>query len=50
MGRYVTQMRKKSAYRILVGKSGGRTLIGRPRNRLVRIIKMGLRDIVWGSI
>jgi hypothetical protein len=36
---------KKNAYRILVGKPGGKRPLGRPRRRLVDDIKMDLRDM-----
>jgi hypothetical protein len=43
---HVARMRKKrNACKILVGKSEGKKPLGRPRRRLVDIIKMGLREI-----
>jgi hypothetical protein len=36
--------KKKNAYRILVGKPGGKRLLGRPRRRWVDNIKMDLRE------
>jgi hypothetical protein len=36
---------KSSAYRILVGKPGGKRPLGRPRRRWVDNIKMDLREI-----
>jgi hypothetical protein len=36
---------KRDAYRILVGKPGGKRALGRPRHKLVDNIKMDLRDI-----
>jgi hypothetical protein len=43
---YVARMgEKRNAYRILVGKPGGKTPLGRPRCRLVDNIKMDLREI-----
>jgi hypothetical protein len=38
---------KSNAYRILVGKPGGRRPLGRPRRRWVDKIKMNLREIGW---
>jgi hypothetical protein len=36
---------KKNAYRILVGKPGGKRSLGRPRRTCVDNIKMDLREI-----
>jgi hypothetical protein len=36
---------KRNAYRISVGKSEGKRLLGKPRRRWVDNIKMDLRDI-----
>jgi hypothetical protein len=36
--------------RILVGKSGGRRQLGRPRHRRVGNIKLDLRKIGWGGM
>jgi hypothetical protein len=45
---YVAQMGvKRNAYRILVGKSEGKSPPGRPRGRWVDNIKIYLRDIGW---
>jgi hypothetical protein len=41
---------KKNAYRILVGKPEGKTILGRPRRRWVNNIKMDLRKIEWDGI
>jgi len=38
---------KKSAYKILVGKPDGRSLLGRPRHRWEDNIRSGLREIRW---
>jgi hypothetical protein len=38
---------KMNAYRILVGKSKGKTPLGRPRRRWVDNIKMYLTEIGW---
>jgi hypothetical protein len=39
--------KKRSAYRILVGKPEGERSITRPRCRLKNNIKMDLREIGW---
>jgi hypothetical protein len=36
--------KKRNAYRILVGKPGGKTPLGRPRRRWVDNIEMDLRE------
>jgi hypothetical protein len=41
---------KRYAYRILVGKSEGKTPLGRPRLRCVDNIKMDLREIRGGGM
>jgi hypothetical protein len=41
---------KRTAYRILVGKPGGKRPLGRPRRRWVDNIKMNLRDIGWDGM
>jgi hypothetical protein len=38
---------KRNAYRILVGKPERKRLLGRPRRRWLRNIKMDLREIGW---
>ncbi|PNF14903.1 hypothetical protein B7P43_G04321 [Cryptotermes secundus] len=40
----------RNAYRILVGKSEGKRLLGRPRRRWVYNIKIDLREIGWDGI
>ena len=40
----------RGAYRILVGKPGGRRPLGRPRRRWEERIKMDLREVVWGNM
>ena len=45
-----TNGEKKNAYRILVGKSEGKRLLGRPRYRLVDNVKMDLREIGWSDM
>jgi hypothetical protein len=48
---YVERMRKKrTAYRILVGKPEGIRPLGRQRRRWVYNIKMDLREIRWNSM
>jgi hypothetical protein len=41
---------KRNAYRILVGKPGGKRPLGRPRRRWVNNIKMDLREIGWDGV
>jgi hypothetical protein len=41
---------KRNAYRILVGKPGGRRPLGRPRRRWVDNIKMDLREVEWDDV
>jgi hypothetical protein len=38
----------RNAYRILVGKTEGKTPLGSPRCRWVDNIKMDLREMRWG--
>jgi hypothetical protein len=45
-----TNVEKKNAYRILVGKPEGRSPVGRPRRRWVDNIKVDLRDIGWDDM
>jgi hypothetical protein len=45
-----TNGEKRSAYRILVGKSEGNRPIGRPRLRWEDNVKMDLREIGWGAM
>jgi hypothetical protein len=47
---YSTDGEKRSAYRILVGKPGGKRQLGRPRRRWVDSIKINLREIVWDGM
>jgi len=35
-------------YRVLVGKSEGKTSLGRPRRRWENRIKMDLQEVGWG--
>jgi hypothetical protein len=41
---------KRNAYRILVGKPGGKGPLGRPRRRWVDSINMDLREIGWDGV
>jgi hypothetical protein len=41
---------KRNAYRILVGKPGGKRPLGRPRRRLVDDIKIYPREIGWNGM
>jgi hypothetical protein len=41
---------KKNAYRILMGKPGGKRPPGRPKRRLVDDIKTDLREIGWDGM
>jgi len=39
---------RRDAYRILVGKPEGKTLLGRPRLRWEDLIKLDLQEVGWG--
>jgi hypothetical protein len=41
---------KRNAYRLLVGKTGGKRPLGRPRRRLVDNIRMDLGEVGWGDV
>jgi hypothetical protein len=41
---------KRSAYRLLVGKSEGRRPLGRSRRRWLDNIKMHLVEVGWGDV
>jgi hypothetical protein len=41
---------KKEAYRILVGTTGGKRPLGRPRCKWKDNIKMNLRETGWGNV
>jgi hypothetical protein len=41
---------KRSAYRLLVGKSEGKRPLGRPRRRWVDYIRLDLREMGWGDV
>jgi hypothetical protein len=48
MGGHVAGMEEmKSAYRILVGKSEEKRILGRPRRVLEDNIRLGLREMCW---
>jgi hypothetical protein len=48
---HVARMKeKRNTYNIVVGKSEGKRLPGRPKRRWVDNIKMDLRDIGWGGM
>jgi hypothetical protein len=40
----------QNAYKILVGKSGGKILLGRLRHRLEDNIRIDLREIGWEGV
>jgi hypothetical protein len=40
--------KRRSAYRVLVGKPEGKRPLGRPRHRLEDDVKMDLQVIGWG--
>jgi hypothetical protein len=48
-GHAVRMGEKRNAYRILVGKPGGKSPLGRPRRRWADNIKVDLREIGWGG-
>jgi hypothetical protein len=41
---------KMNAYRLLVGKSEGKTPLGRPRRRWLDNIRMDLGEVGWGDV
>jgi hypothetical protein len=45
-----TNVDKRNAYRILVGKQKGKRPLGRPRRRWVDNIKMHLTELEWGGV
>jgi hypothetical protein len=48
---HIAQMfSKKNAYRIVVGKAGGKRPLGRPRRRRMYNILMVLREIGWDGM
>jgi hypothetical protein len=48
-GSYSTNGEKRNAYRLLVGKPGGKKPLGRSRRRWVDNIRMDLGDVGWGD-
>jgi predicted small integral membrane protein len=40
----------KNAYRLLVGKPGGKRPLGRPRRRWVDNIRIDLGEVAWGNV
>jgi hypothetical protein len=49
-GPYSTNVEKRNAYRLLVGKPEGKRPLGRPRRRWVYNIKMDLEKVGWGDV
>jgi hypothetical protein len=47
-GHGASMREKRHAYKILVGKPGGRRPFGRPKYRLENNIKVDLQEIKWG--
>jgi hypothetical protein len=45
-----TNVEKRNAYRILVGKPDGKRPLGRRRRRWVDNIKIDLREMGWGEL
>jgi hypothetical protein len=43
-------VKKRNAYRLLVGKPEGRRLLGRPIHRCVDNIRMDLGEVGWGGV
>jgi hypothetical protein len=41
---------KRNAYRLLVGKPEGKSLLGRTRSRWVDNIRMDLIEVGWGDV
>jgi hypothetical protein len=41
---------KRNVYRLLVGKSDGKRLLGRPRRRWMDNIRMDLGEVGWGDV
>jgi hypothetical protein len=42
--------KKRNAYRLLMGKPGGKRSLGRPRHRYLNNIELDPREIEWGGI
>jgi hypothetical protein len=48
---HVARMKeKRNAYRLLVGKPGGKRSLGRPRRRWVDNIKKDFGEVGWGDV
>jgi hypothetical protein len=47
---HVARMEKRNAYRLLVGKPGGKRPLGRPRCRWMDNIRMNLGEVGWGVV
>jgi hypothetical protein len=45
-----TNGEKRDGYRLLVGKTRRKRPLGRPRQRWVDNIKMGLGEVRWGGV
>jgi hypothetical protein len=45
-----TNVEKRNAYRLLVGKPDGKRPLGRPRRRWVDNVKMDLGEVGWGDV
>ena len=41
---------RRSVYRVLVGKTGGKRTLGRPKHRWEDNIKIDLQEVEWGFI
>jgi hypothetical protein len=50
VGAYSSNVEKRNAYRLLVGKPEGKRPLGRPRRRWVDNIKVDLLEIGWGGV
>jgi hypothetical protein len=46
----VARMGEKNAYRLLMGKQGGKRPLGRPRCKWVDNIRMDLGEVGWGDV
>jgi hypothetical protein len=46
----ITNVDKRNAYRLLVGKAEGKRPLGIPRRRWVDNIRMDLREVRWGDV
>jgi hypothetical protein len=49
-GTCCTNGEKRNAYRLLVGKPGGKSSLGRSRRRWVDNIRMDLGGVEWGDV